>query len=594
MKRMIASIIMMLLLIICGVMPAGAYAAEKSEGSSAESVSIDLSDLQPEQIREDIDQDLLARYMASQLEPASQSACSSSVYSSLRNASGDSGLRSSSGAGGLRGASRGSRLSGADAVIYDKLAESIRMIAAGEQLTAIVTIPFTDLLEQEMYTAEDLGLQRLSDDDDMLTDEAKTAFRSLCEFSLESVFYSLIEDMPYELYWFDKQNNEKSDQYSEDSSRPKGSLSYSTTYSFKRDPDGSISCISRDSSRITFKFAVSADYSASGSTGTYDLREDLSRVRTAIANASQIISDHAAEADVRKLDSYREEICSMTKYNKSAFDGMNSGTFNYGDPWQLIYVFDGDSRTDVVCEGYAKALKFLCDNSVFYSDIECYTVTGSTGSGRHMWNILRMNDGSFYLADVTNCDGSNIGNPDRLFLKGCTGGSVIKGYKYPGIKYTYDAYTLLIFGKSELTMSGADYKCKHKSSYWTAATNGTRKCRVCGIKDPSREYKADIAPKYTPSKTAITGFTAGKGKVRIAWKRLAKKTQSYQIQIRSRKTGRIVKTITVSQGSGSIMKKTVSGLKRMTDYRIRIRAVNKAAGYTFCGAWSAYKNFTTR
>ena len=36
----------------------------------------------------------------------------------------------------------------------------------------------------------------------------------------------------------------------------------------------------------------------------------------------------------------------------------------YGDPWQLIYVFDDDPDTNVVCEGYAKAFKYEADEEV--------------------------------------------------------------------------------------------------------------------------------------------------------------------------------------------------------------------------------------
>lgn len=38
---------------------------------------------------------------------------------------------------------------------------------------------------------------------------------------------------------------------------------------------------------------------------------------------------------------------------------------------ELIWVFDGDSSTNVVCEGYAKAFQYLCDLSgayTFWSD----------------------------------------------------------------------------------------------------------------------------------------------------------------------------------------------------------------------------------
>ena len=86
----------------------------------------------------------------------------------------------------------------------------------------------------------------------------------------------------------------------------------------------------------------------------------------------------------------------------------------------MIWVFDGDPSTNVVCEGYAKAFKYLCDHTVFDSSIECILAGGDLVRGSrsepHMWNVLKMDDGNNYLVDVTNCDSGNAGYPDKLFL----------------------------------------------------------------------------------------------------------------------------------------------------------------------------------
>ena len=59
-----------------------------------------------------------------------------------------------------------------------------------------------------------------------------------------------------------------------------------------------------------------------------------------------------------------------------------------------------------VCEGYAKAFQLLCDLTTFNNNIACYTVsgvmTGATGAGNHMWNVVHMDDENSYLVDVTN------------------------------------------------------------------------------------------------------------------------------------------------------------------------------------------------
>lgn len=137
----------------------------------------------------------------------------------------------------------------------------------------------------------------------------------------------------------------------------------------------------------------------------------------------------------------------------------------------VIYVFDGNPDTNVVCEGYSKAFQYLCDLSSFRSDqINCYTVTGTMNGGGHMWNIVRMEDGKNYLADVTNCDGTkggtiSAGFPDKLFLAGVSG-TVSTGYlasltTYYGssreITYLYDTKTGSLYNTDVLTLSSADY-----------------------------------------------------------------------------------------------------------------------------------------
>ena len=125
----------------------------------------------------------------------------------------------------------------------------------------------------------------------------------------------------------------------------------------------------------------------------------------------------------QRLKAYKEAICSAVSYNHDAVNNNES----YGDPWQLIYVFDGDSATDVVCEGYSKAFAYLCDHTAFQSSlINCWCVSGfvtfsSGASGDHMWNMVTMPDGRNYLVDVTNCDEGDEGNDDYFLLYAVSG-----------------------------------------------------------------------------------------------------------------------------------------------------------------------------
>lgn len=144
-----------------------------------------------------------------------------------------------------------------------------------------------------------------------------------------------------------------------------------------------------------------------------------SAAKRAAENATQVVAANTAKSDYEKLKAYLDYIKAAVSYNNEA---ANTNATPYGDPWQLIYVFDGDKNTNVVCEGYAKAFKYLCDLSSFSeSDLFCSLVTGTmtvgTSAGPHMWNIVTIG-GRNYLVDATNCDADTVGAQDKLFLCG--------------------------------------------------------------------------------------------------------------------------------------------------------------------------------
>ena len=151
----------------------------------------------------------------------------------------------------------------------------------------------------------------------------------------------------------------------------------------------------------------------------------------------------------------------LTDYD---FSAANETEVTSIDPWQIISVFDEDNSTNVVCEGYSKAFQYLCDLSGFEGSVSCICVSGvmsgGTGAGNHMWNIVTMDDEKNYLADITNCDGSAVGAPDKLFLTGYTSGDSDSQYVFSlgsgDVNYKYDDLTLDMFGH-ELVLSDSNY-----------------------------------------------------------------------------------------------------------------------------------------
>lgn len=239
------------------------------------------------------------------------------------------------------------------------------------------------------------------------------------KIDIPSIMQYLLMDCPYELYWFDK-------------TKGVGATGSGLT--------------------VTISFAVADEYKA----GDYTVSSNLATVHTAAENARRIVEKYEGQSDYEKMVGYRKEICDLVSYNT---DAAEKPTTPYGNPWQLIWVFDKDATTNVVCEGYAKAFQYLCDMSDF-ANATCYTVTGTmygaTGAGPHMWNIVTLG-GKNYLVDVTNCDEGTVGADDKLFLAGADG-SISSGYIVNGsVGYIYDKEQILLYDNTILTLSNSKY-----------------------------------------------------------------------------------------------------------------------------------------
>lgn len=91
-----------------------------------------------------------------------------------------------------------------------------------------------------------------------------------------------------------------------------------------------------------------------------------------------------------KVKSIHDQICNMTTYNGGPMSHQPTGVFLNGV---------------AVCEGYAEAMKMVCDRE----NIPCINVVGTGNGGPHQWNYVQMEDGKWYGLDATWDDqGSNI------------------------------------------------------------------------------------------------------------------------------------------------------------------------------------------
>ena len=326
----------------------------------------------------------------------------------------------------------GNNLSTYNRNLYNALKPLMAEVAAGNRTSTVFDVSYTDMgFTSIKWTAEDLGISSITDSNGKLTDAARSAVNDKIGLNLRIVDLALMADCPLELYWFDKTEGAYISGYS---------YYYNSSYVYFKE------------GTITLKYTVANAYANSA----FEINTSkIERVENAVTTAKDVVKASKDKTDYEKLVDYRNYICSQVSYDFSA----TSGSVAYGDPWQLISVFDNNSSTNVVCEGYSKAFMYLCDLTSFGSDIECITATGVT-TGGHMWNIVKMDDGKYYLVDVTNCDSGTSGAPDLLFLAGYVSGSVTSGYTFKtkngSLTYKYDEDTTKLYSK-ELVLSSKKY-----------------------------------------------------------------------------------------------------------------------------------------
>ena len=232
---------------------------------------------------------------------------------------------------------------------------------------------------------------------------------SLSAPSVRRVVTALMMDLPYEMYWFGK------------------SLS------------GSLAA-----SGYTISLKVARDFR-----GSNEYTTNIPNVPNAVRVAKSVVSSNGGKGDYEKLEAYKDYICAHNTYNSAAASGQYDGN----NPWELLWVFDNDPSTNVVCEGYSKAFKYLCDLTKeqygWYGSVEARLTTGSAG-GPHMWNTVSFHGGN-YLVDVTNCDGGF-----DLFMRGTTSQTAGSSYWIGNIYYTLDDDTKSVYTRTELTLSSTD------------------------------------------------------------------------------------------------------------------------------------------
>ena len=143
---------------------------------------------------------------------------------------------------------------------------------------------------------------------------------------------------------------------------------------------------------------VDADY-AKGST-----RKSLqSKITTFINSYSSVAS---------KKTKYEIADAIRTKLNAAMEYAYQSDGKTPEDSAWAHCIIGAITKGKGVCESYAKTYQMLCN----YYGVECILVVGRANGGNHAWNVIKLDNGKYYYADIT----WNDVRPTQYFAWGST------------------------------------------------------------------------------------------------------------------------------------------------------------------------------
>lgn len=192
-----------------------------------------------------------------------------------------------------------------------------------------------------------------------------------------------------------------------------GQMSFTITYQpyisseeFSKIDFGSImNAVCRDRPELFYNGGCSVRYSRNSSgTKIYQVIYEICLPKNTSTGETFYDESKLADYNTELMSAFKSVSVNLdTRYDfvKSVHDYLCDTVTYVNDNTSCHDVYGTLVNKEAVCQGYAETFKMFCN----YYNIPCVCVTGvgvtSSGKGAHMWNAVQMDDGKWYLLDIT-------------------------------------------------------------------------------------------------------------------------------------------------------------------------------------------------
>ena len=216
--------------------------------------------------------------------------------------------------------------------------------------------------------------------------------------------------------------------------------------------------------------------------------------RAVNAAVSEIKSALPSEADrYQTVMAIHNYVCRAVTYDENVYAHTAAGVFLHGQK--------------VVCEGYAKAFKILCNRF----DIPCALIVGDAKSKgddtseAHMWNYVKMEDGAWYLVDATWDDFDRLGIIEGFYF---LVGSSTEGFYIPVSQERNVIGTFSLSGNTKNFGVPVLSNTEYVHHVWKQISRKEPTCTLAGSRELRCTLHGETKTEVLPARHTFTKYVS--------------------------------------------------------------------------------------